>query len=298
MQGKTVLVTGATDGIGKATALALAGQGARVLIVGRDAHKTELTAHTMRGMTANPHVEALVADLSSMHEVHGLVDEVMRRCDRLDVLINNVGAMYPDYQRTDEGFEATFALNYLSTFLLTNRLLPLMRMHQHQPARVVNVSSVTHKQRRYIGEGLDLAALHTHRGCETAGYHASRANALAKYALVLFTFALARHYKGDGLTANALHPGFVATGITDVLPARDRLTLSVMTRLMGVSPDEGAATSVYLASSPEVGAVTGMYFMNCKPALPADGTRDVEAQDALWAMSEAWTLDQTASVSA
>lgn len=300
MQGKTVLVTGATDGIGKETALALAAQGARVFIVGRDAQKTEMTAHTLRGMSANPQVIGLVADLSRMRDVHELADEVMQRCDRLDVLVNNAGAMYPDYHSTDEGFEATFALNYLSAFLLTNRLLPLMRVeHQHAfPARVINVASVAHKQNRHIGDPIDVQALERYRGAGEAGYSATRANALAKYALVMFTFALARHYQGDGLTANALHPGFVATKLTDALPPRDRFTFSVVNRLMGVTPGEGAATSIYLASSPEVGAVTGMYFMNRKPALPADGTRDTDAQDTLWALSEAWTLGKAASASA
>lgn len=300
MHGKTVLVTGATDGIGKETALALATQGARVFIVGRNAHKTEMTAHTLRGMTANSQVIGLTANLSLMRDVHALADKVMEYCDSLDVLVNNAGAMYPDYHSTDEGFEATFALNYLSAFLLTNRLLPLMTRENgtSDPARVVNVSSVAHKQNRHIGDPIDVNALEYHLGAAETGYSAARAYALAKYALVMFTFALARHYQGAGLTANALHPGFIATKLTDALAPRDRFTFSVVNRLMGVSPDEGAATSVYLASSPEVGAITGMYFMNRKPALPADGTRDIDAQDALWSLSEAWTLGQAASASA
>jgi NAD(P)-dependent dehydrogenase (short-subunit alcohol dehydrogenase family) len=287
MQGKTILITGATDGIGKETALALAGRGARVLLAGRDPEKTDLVARTIRGMTANPDVIPLVADLTQMRQAHSLADEVLKRANRLDGLVNNAGAIYPEYQRTDEGFEATFALNYLSAFLLTTRLLPLLLAGGG--GRVVNVASVIHKQRRYLGESFDLAGLRAHRGAAQAGYHPARALAQAKYALVLFTFALARAYRGAGLTANALHPGFVATKHMDALSARDRLAFSVTTRLMGVSPTEGAATSVYLAASPEVSAVSGMYFMNCKPAMPADGARDQAMQDALWAQSETWT---------
>lgn len=288
MTNKTILITGGTSGIGKETARTLAEMGARVVIVGRSAGKAEQAIRTLRQQTGNQQIEYLLADFTRMRDVHKLADDIRQRYDRLDVLINNAGAMYGDHQLTEDNFEASFAVNYLSHFLLTNQLLGLLS--QSAPARIINVAAAAHKTKRLIGDALDLSVLTENRGCGPDDYSGSRAYAWAKYAVVMFTFALARRLVGTRVTANVLTPGFTTTSLGDDLRGRERFTASMTNRLFGVSLEESAATSVFLASSPEVQSISGMYFMNGKPALPAEGTRDAVAQEALWTMSENWVF--------
>lgn len=266
---KTVLVTGATAGVGKETARILAGMGARVFIVGRNPQKTADTAEQIRKATGNEKVDSLVADLSSQAQVRELAEQVKRRCDRLNVLVNNAGAIFMSRKLSADNIEMTFALNHLSSFLLTHLLLDLLRASK--PARIVNVSSEAHRIARM--NFADLQSEH--------GYTSWKAYGQSKLANIYFTYGLTALLDGDGVTANALHPGFVATnfgrsngGIFD--------PLFRLTHIAALTPEEGAQTSVYLASSPEVNGVSGKYFIRCKPVSPAPQSRDMNAARKLW----------------
>ena len=270
MSGKICLVTGATSGIGKETALRLAMLGATVIIVARDAARGAAARDEIRRYVPLARVDILIADLSSMAQVRRLAGEVLARYDRLDVLVNNAGVIMMRRQLTADGLETTFATNHLGPFLLTNLLRELLA--RSAPARVVTVSSAAHKQIRTIPWD-DLRT----------GYR--QAYPLSKLLNVLFTAELARRLAGTGVTANCLHPGFVRTAIgrdvTGVLGAAVRLVLRFQP-----GPVTGARTSVYLASSPEVDEVTGGYFVKCKPAQPSALARDAHAAGRLWTLSE------------
>lgn len=278
LQGKTVLITGATSGIGEVSARELARMGARIVIVGRSAEKCEATVQAIRRETGNPDVEALVADLSSMSEVRRLAGQFLSKYDRLDVLVNNAGAMFANRIETEDGFERTFALNHLAYFLLTDLLLD--RLKASAPSRIVNVASEAH---RVAPKGLDfddLQARNRYRGFRVYG--------ASKLANILFTRELARRLEGTGVTANCLHPGFVATGFTSgngLLGWAFRR----MAALFAIPPDQGARTTVYLASSPEVAEVSGGYFDKCKPRQPQPAARDDKAARKLWDVSEQLT---------
>jgi NAD(P)-dependent dehydrogenase (short-subunit alcohol dehydrogenase family) len=274
MSGKVCLVTGATSGIGKETAVRLAMLGATVIIVARTAARGETAGDEIRRRVPLARVEAVTADLSIMAQVRRLADEVMARYDRLDVLINNAGVIMTRRQLTADGLETTFATNHLGPFLLTNLLRGLLE--RSAPARVVTVSSAAHKQVRTIPWD-DLA-----RG-GPAGYQQSYP--LSKLLNILFTVELARRLAGTGVTANCLHPGFVRSAlgrdVTGVIGAVVRLVLPFQP-----GPATGSATSVYLAGSPEVADVTGGYFVKCKPARPSALARDTRAAERLWTLSE------------
>jgi NAD(P)-dependent dehydrogenase (short-subunit alcohol dehydrogenase family) len=270
MSGKICLVTGATSGIGKETALRLAMLGATVIIVARDAARGAAARDEIRQHVPFARVDTMTADLSSMAQVRRLAEEVLARYDRLDVLVNNAGVIMMRRQLTADGLETTFATNHLGPFLLTNLLRELLA--RSAPARVVTVSSAAHKQVRTIPWD-DLPTRYR------------QAYPLSKLLNVLFTAELARRLTGTGVTANCLHPGFVRTAIgrdvTGVLGAAVRLVLRFQP-----GPGTGAETSVYLASSPEVAEVTGGYFVKCRPAQPSALARDVHAATRLWTLSE------------
>jgi retinol dehydrogenase 12 len=274
MSGKTCLVTGATSGIGKQTALRLAQLDATVFIVARDAGRGELTGDEIRARVPHAQVHILTADLSSLAQVRRLAEEVMARFDRLDVLVNNAGVITMRRQLTAEGLETTFATNHLGPFLLTNLLRGLLE--RSTPARVVTVASAAHKQVRAIPWD-DLPH----------GTQAARGQTypLSKLLNILFTVELARRLDGSGVTANCLHPGFVRTALgRDVSGA-----LGVLLRLalpFQPEPATGAQTSVYLASSPEMAETTGAYFVKCRPAKPSALARDPAAAARLWTLSE------------
>src|SRR5664280_1641857 len=252
MAGKTVLVTGGTGGIGRATAMGLAAMGARLGITGRDRGRTEEAAAEIRAASGGQ-VDLFVADLSSQLEVRRLADEVLRTYPRLDVLVNNVGGYWNTRHVTADGLERTFALNHLTPFLLTNLLLD--RLTQSAPARVVTVASNAHT----TGQ-IDFDDLQGERS-----YSGSRAYSQSKLANVLFTYELARRLQPTSVTATALHPGVVSTSFgTEDPGVLQRLFVPIMRPFMK-TPAQGAATSIHLASCPGLEQVTGRYFANSKP---------------------------------
>lgn len=277
LAGKTILVTGGTSGIGYIAARALAGMGATVAIVGHDAERAQASAARIQRETGVNGAQALVADLSSQREVRGLAEEIQRRFPRIDVLLNNAGAVFMARQATVDGYERTFALNHLAPFLLTNLLLD--RLKADAPARIVTVSSMAHN-----GQRIHLDDVNQTR----RGYSAWRAYGESKLANAMFTYALARRLEGTGVTANTLHPGFVATGFARNNGPLWNFFMS-LARPFAISAERGAQTSIYLASSPEVATISGRYFVNCKPAKSSAASMDVAAQEGLWALSERMT---------
>lgn len=273
MAGKTVLVTGGTGGIGKATATGLAALGARVGITGRDVARTRAAAASIAAATGNAAVDAFPADMSSQAEVRRLAVEVMEAYPRLDVLVNNVGGFWATRHVTADGLEHTLALNYLAAFLLTDLLLD--RLKASAPARIVSVSS----NAQSLGS-IDFDDLQGERR-----YSGQDAYNQSKLATVMFTYEVARRLEGIGVTANALHPGVVATGFGAEDPSRIFKFLVPFWRPFMKTPQQGAATSIYLASSPEVEGVTGRYFADSRPQTSNQASYDVVAAARLWQIS-------------
>lgn len=276
MNGKTVLITGGTRGIGKETALALAELGARTIIVGRDAGRTTQCAAEIQTRSGNPNVEYLTADLSSLADTRRLAQEVKNRCAQLHVLINNAGAIFIQRQESAEGIEMTWALNHLSPFLLTNLLLDLLSASA--PARIITVSSSAHRMATMRFEDLEFKR----------GYRAWLAYGQSKMANIYFTLALQDHLDTRRVCANVLHPGFVATnfgrsngGVFNPFFA--------LTQLAALSPQQGAQTSIYLASSPEVEGVSGKYFVRSRPEQLSARASDLDAASRLWSISQQMT---------
>jgi NAD(P)-dependent dehydrogenase (short-subunit alcohol dehydrogenase family) len=274
MQGKTVVITGATNGIGKAAALALGAAGAQVIVVGRSREKAEAVAATIhaRGGSA----EIALADLSLVGQVRRLAAELRDRFSRIDVLVNNAGAIFNTRQVTEEGFEMTFALNHLSYFVLTTELLPVLIASA--PARVVSVSSGAH-----WGGKLDFENLQGARG-----YSGFTMYAHSKLMNIAFTTELARRMAAQGaqVTANAMHPGFVGTGFATNNGGLMKLGMQML-RPFILSPEQGADTLVWLASAPEMEGKTGGYYEKRKPAPLSPAARDADAARRLWEVSEA-----------
>jgi retinol dehydrogenase-14 len=268
--GKTVVVTGATSGIGLETSVALARTGANLVMVGRDRAKTAQKVEEVRGRSGNAAVDSLLCDVSSQAQIRQLAQDVLVRYRRLDILVNNAGTVFATRKLTEDGVEATFAVNYLSVFLLTNLLLD--RMLKSAPARIVNVASIGH----YRGT-LDFEDL----GFEH-GYQIMRAYSRSKLAEVLFTRELARRVAGTGVTVNALHPGTVATNIWSRAPLYARPILALARRLAMTSPEKGAAAVVYLATSPDVADSSGLYFDQRRPQLPSQLALDDALAARLW----------------
>lgn len=260
---KLVLVTGSTDGIGKQTALDLAGMGANVLIHGRDEERCKQTLSALQKATGRNDYDYFVSDFSSLKNVKKLADELIEKYDKLDVLINNVGVYMKDRILSDDGYEMTFAVNHLAPFLLTNELIPLIKKSNY--ARIVNVSSTTHHQ----GD-LDFDDLMYEKSYE--GY---RAYCRSKLANILFTNELSERLKDTHLTANSLHPGAINTKL-----------LHAAFNMQGASVKKGAETSVYLASSEKAANITGKYFENKKMTEPSSKAKDKTLQKELWEVSE------------
>jgi NAD(P)-dependent dehydrogenase (short-subunit alcohol dehydrogenase family) len=276
MEGKTCLVTGATSGIGKAAARELARLGATVVVAGRNPEKTAATVQDIRRQTGNPSVDFVLADLSSQQQVRRLAEEFQSRYRRLEVLVNNAGAIMLFRQQSVDGIEMTFALNHLSYFLLTSLLLD--SLINSGPSRVVNVSSIAHQKATIDFEDLQ----------GTQRYRGMRAYGRSKLANLLFTFELARRLEGTGVTANAVHPGLVATGLLTNNGLAGRL-MNLGLRVAGKGVAAGAETVVYLAASPGVAGVTGRYFVKKKPVASSQASRDAAAAGRLWRISAGMT---------
>lgn len=273
MAGKTVLVTGGTGGIGKATAAGLAALGARVGITGRDLARGRAAAADIAAMSGNPAVDAFAADMSSQTEVRRLAREVLDLYPRLDVLVNNVGGFWATRRVTADGLEHTFAVNHLAGFLLTDLLLD--RLKASAPARIVTVSSGAQAMGTMNFDDLQ----------GTNGYSAARAYNQSKLANVMFTYELARRLDGTGVTATVLHPGAVRTGFAAEDPSPMWKAFLPLMRLFLKAPAKGAATSIYLASSPDVEGVTGTYFANKRPKTSSKASYDQAAAARLWQIS-------------
>lgn len=272
MHGKTCLVTGATSGIGLVTARELAGRGARVILVGRDPARCAAAIAQVQAGTGSREVETLLADLSSQEQVRDLARQVRKRYSRLDVLVNNAGGIWLKRQLTVDGLEMTFAVNHLAYFLLTHLLLDVLKASA--PARVVNVASRAHED-----ASLDFDDLQSKRR-----YDGWQAYCRSKLANVLFTYELARRLGGSGVTANALHPGWVATGFAGNNGWRGRLW-QLAGRLFALNPERGARTIVYLATSPEVERVNGRYFVRERAVPSSPASYDEAATWRLWDLS-------------
>ena len=272
MNGKICLVTGATNGIGKATAQALARMGATVVIVGRNASKTAQIVKEIRTASGNKNVDSLLADLSSQQEVRRLAMEFQSKYSHLHVLLNNAGAVFMKRQLSVDGIEMTFALNHLAYFLLTNLLLDTLKASA--PARIINVSSGAHTSGKIEFDNLQGEQVYSPRVYENS-----------KLANILFTRELARRLEGTGVTVNALHPGFTATGFAKNNGKPMAALVSIFSPLVARSPAKGAETSIYLASSPSVEGVTGKYFYDAHAIPVAPQATDMVLAQKLWDIS-------------
>jgi NAD(P)-dependent dehydrogenase (short-subunit alcohol dehydrogenase family) len=277
MTGKTVVVTGGNSGIGRSTAVALAGAGARVLITARDHGRADAAVDEIKRRSGSASVEHVVFDLSSLASVRSGAAEILARVDRIDVLVNNAGVVLSERRETVDGLETTFVVNHLGHFLLTD--LVLDRIKTSAPSRIVNVASTAHRSAR---RGLDFDDLQAERG-----YRGMQVYARSKLANIYFTTELARRLAGTGVTVNCVHPGTVATGYGRDGDARGVLAFGLkVIKPFILTPDKGARTSVYVASSPELADVSGEYFVRCRPGRATRVAKDQEAAVRLWEASE------------
>ncbi len=258
----TILVTGATDGLGKRVAQELAAKGTTVLVHGRSPGRLEATLEELRGQTSSQKVGSYLADLSSLAAVRDLAERILSDYDRLDVLVNNAGIIVQERKESDEGYELTFAVNYLSHFLLTNLLLPLLK--DSAPARVVDVASAGQSPIDFDDPMLER------------GYDAMRAYSQSKLAQIMFTLELAERLSGTGVSVNALHPA----SLMDTKMVQDTFGYTMST------VEEGTEAVVRLAVSPELEGVTGCYFDGTREARADGQAYDKEARQWLWELSE------------
>jgi len=271
----TILITGATSGIGLEAAVALARQGDRLVLVGRDRRRMNAAVDEVKlraGVAAAP--DSWLCDFGSQAQIRTLAAGVLASYDRLDVLVNNAGLAAQRREVTEDGIERTFAVNYLGPFLLTNLLLDLLV--KSAPARIVNVASSEH-----YDATMDLADL----GFERGGWGMVKAYRRSKLGNVLFTRALANRLEGKGVTVNAVHPGAVATGIWDCAPGWMQPMIWLAKKLILISPKKAAKSVVQLASSAEVDGKTGLYFNQLETKVPSKLARDDELAEKLWAES-------------
>ena len=276
MGGKTVLITGGTSGIGKATAVALAAMGANVVITGRNAERGEAVVEEIKAQSTNAAVDLILADLYVQSEVRRLAETFLARHDRLDVLVNNAGLVHSKRTETPDGIESTLALNHLAPFLLTNLLLD--RLRESAPARIVTTSSES--QRWGDMDFSDLQSRRKYRGMHVYG--------TTKLANIMFTYELADRLKGTGITANCLHPGGVNTnfGMNNSGPWALLIWAS---KPFLRSPEQGADTMIWLASSPQIDGVSGKYFSDRKEIAAQEIAYDLVARRRLWEISEELT---------
>ena len=274
MKGKVVVITGGTSGIGEVAAETLAQMGARIILVARNKSRADATMVRLRRSGPGVAHSVYFADLSRLAEMKRLAAEIADREPRIDILINNAGALFGTRRLTEDGLEYTFALNHMSYFVVTEGLRE--RLLASGGARVINTASAAHQ-----GATLDFDDLQSAKN-----FRAMTAYGRSKLCNILFTRQLARSLQGTDVTANCLHPGFVATRFADEsggLISR----FAWLAKLFAISPAEGAQTIVYLASSPEVANVTGQYFYKCRPTTPSAPALDDRAALALWERSAA-----------
>lgn len=272
MKGRVCLITGATSGIGLAAAWQLAAKGATVVLAGRSKERCINAVQTIKAQTGNPSVEYLVADLAVQSEVKELAQKFQDRFSHLHVLLNNAGAINLPRRESLEGIELTFVLNHLASFTLTLSLLDVLKASA--PARIVNVSSDAHR-----GATINLDDLQCRRGYGGMGGYSR-----SKLANIMFTYQLAPRLAGTGVTVNALHPGLVATNFLSNNGIRGWL-MRIFLPIVGMSPEKGADTPVYLASSPEVETVSGRYFVKRLPVPSSAQSYDEESAKGLWQAS-------------
>jgi len=270
MKGKVVIVTGSNSGIGKETALALAEKGATVVAVVRNQELGQQACETIVTETGNESVDMMLCDLSSMSTIRKFAEEFKSKYDRLDVLINNAGAVFSKREVTSEGFEHTLAVNYLAPFLLTHELLPLLKTSA--PSRVINLSSGLASR-----SDLNLDDLQSE-----SGYKSRKVYGSAKLMIEMFTYEMARRLENTGVSVNAVLPGFVATNLGRSSGSLSSRIMFGMMKPFQLSPKEGAETSIYVASSPEVDGVTGKCFRKCDVTTTSEISHDVEKQKLLW----------------
>ena len=271
MKGKRVVVTGASRGIGRETALAIGRMGADISLVVRDEARANTVAEEVRALGAE--VDVFVADLSSMADIRRMAEGLLEKHDRIDVLVNNAGALLMDRQVTKDGYEATFATNHLGYFLLTELLLDAVK--KAPAGRIVNVASDAHHRGT-----IDFGDLMSEKG-----YAGWRAYGASKLANILFTSELARRIEGTGVTANSLHPGVIASGFA----LNNKGIVGTLWKLMSpflMSSENGAKTTVFLATDASVAQVSGKYFSKCKQKTPSREARDASVATRLWEVSE------------
>lgn len=278
------MVTGANAGIGKQTALEVARRGAHVIMVARSRERGEAARSEILAATGNDKVDLLLADLSSQADIHALAETYKARYDRLDVLVNNAGVYFSDRQESVDGLEMTFALNHLGYFLTTILLWDVIATSG--PARIVNVSSDAHR-----GAKLNFDDLQNNKR-----YQGFRAYGQSKLANVLFTYELDRRRNGADVTVNALHPGFVASNFGKNNGGVVGMFMKRIVPMFGRSVEEGAATSVYLATSPEIEGVTGKYFSDSKAVQSSTESYDRQVAEKLWTVSEELTSIQNTAL--
>ncbi len=275
LEGKTCLVTGATSGIGVETALALAMQGARVVISGRNPERAERVRADIVRRSGNRNVDVLLADLASLSDVRKLADAFLSGYDALHVLLNNAGVVNTRRELTVDGFEATFGVNHLACFLLTNLLLD--RLRESAPARIVSVASEAHRFGAIDWD--DLQSERRYGGWPVVS--GMQVYGASKLANILFNTELARRLEGSGVTANCLHPGMVATRLGKNNGATGRIA-ALLVRPFAKRPAKGAETSIHLATAQELGGVSGQYFARKRAITPSAAARDAEAARRLW----------------
>ena len=275
MKDKIILITGASSGIGLATAEALAAKGAELILAARSEEKMKEVAQLITSKTGNSKIKYFVCDFSSQNSIRKLAENVRKKYTKIDVLINNAGGVFPEFKLNEDGLEMTIGTNHFAYFLLTNLLIDLIKRSDY--ARIVNVASGSH----YDGK-IDYESF-----TQNKGYFILKAYAQSKLANVLFTAELSERLKGTNVTVNCLHPGFVKTDIGNKdTQWYSKLFWTLSSKLAGISVEDGAKTSVYLASSDDVKGISGKYFDKCKIKEPSKLAQDRALQKELWLKSE------------
>lgn len=278
MIGKRVLVTGGTNGIGKQTALELAKLGAEIVIVGRNEAKTHNVRDELIALSSNKHIDILIADLSSMDDIRRIANEYLEKYDRLDVLINNAGAMFTEYQLSADGYEMTIALNHFSYYLLTNLLLDTLKKtaQKQGEARIINVSSSAHDT-GVNRKDYQLANVH-----DKSEFRGLKNYSISKLMNVLFTYELARRLEDTAVTVNAVHPGVTDSGFGHNTGGFSLIMIKIVQKLFAIAPEKAAETIIYLASTKESSGISGKYWSKQQPVNSSDISYDRHLQTQLW----------------